>query len=264
MKRTIILLLAFLCYSCTVNRKNELSGTENQDNLLLSVLWYQKSAEMKALYLQGYNIAKKSLAEKIKTSDDGKPAAVVLDIDETILDNSPAEAYLIKNNVPFSDEIWKNWVSKAEAEACPGALEFTKYADSLGVEIFYITNREMPGELVPTIKNLKKLGFPSADEKHLVLKQGVSSKEERRNDINRDFRIVMLIGDNLADFDAVFDKRAGDLGFKSVYDNAWKFGSEFIILPNPMYGPWIDAATRDQDAPVLRERIIRSLNVFNI
>ncbi len=257
-----IFLVSILLLSCSVKPPAITTSAESQDLLLLPVLWFQKSAEMKALYYQGYNVAEKSLAEIIKNRNGDKPAAVVMDIDETVLDNSPSEVSLIENNVLFSDEVWKKWVNKASAEACPGALDFARFAESQKVEVFYVTNRELPDELHPTLVNLKNTGFPFADTTHLLLKSNIGSKEIRRKTLSEKYDIVMLIGDNLADFDAVFDKRGEDLGFGAVHQNREKFGTQFIILPNPMYGPWINAAVRGQPGETTREKILNALEGF--
>jgi 5'-nucleotidase (lipoprotein e(P4) family) len=262
MKKIVSFLVALMLLSCAVKQPVNTSSPENQDQLLLSVLWFQKSAEMRALYYQGYNIAKKSLAEKLQKTGDGKPGAVIMDIDETILDNSPSEVYMIKKNVPFSDPMWKQWVSNASAEPCPGALDFVKFAETLKIDVFYVTNREMTDEFQPTIINLRNLGFPFADSIHLVMKTDMSSKEIRRKAIAEKYNILMLIGDNLADFDAVFDKRGEDFGFDDVRQKREKFGTEFIILPNPMYGPWINAAIRDMPGETINAKIMNALEGF--
>lgn len=261
-KIVIILITSTLMISCAVKQPAAVVTTDNQDPLLLSVLWFQKSAEMNALFYQGYNIAERSLEEKLQARNGIKPPAVIMDIDETILDNSPSEVFLIENNVTFSDEVWKKWVNKASAEACPGALDFVKFAESQKVEVFYVTNRELPDELQPTILNMRKLGFPFADSSHMVFKNGISSKELRRNTLKEKYDIIMLLGDNLADFDAVFDTRGDDLGFGAVEKNRERFGTEFIILPNPMYGPWINAAVKNQPGETAREKILNVLEGF--
>lgn len=262
MKKIIILAIIPFLSSCAVQKPETVVSEENQDQLLLSVLWFQKSAEMKALYFQGYNIAQKTLAEKIKNQTSEKPKAVVMDIDETVLDNSPSEVYLIENNIPFSDEVWKKWVNMASAKACPGALEFTKFAESLNVEVFYVTNRDMPEEFDPTIRNLRDVGFPFTDNKHLVLNSDGSSKEVRRKAISENYDILLFIGDNLADFDVVFDKRGSDQGSVAVTENAEKFGKDFIILPNPMYGPWVNAAIKNAEGTTTRDKILNALEGF--
>lgn len=261
-KIAVIFFISVLLFSCSVKQPAITTPGESQDLLLLPVLWFQNSAEMKALYYQGYNVAERSLAGILETRTGNKPAAIVMDIDETVLDNSPSETYLIEHNVPFSDEIWKKWVSKASAEPCPGALDFVKFAEAQGTEVFYVTNRELPEELQPTIINLRNIGFPFADTTHLILKYGESSKERRRLALSEKYDIVMLIGDNLADFNAVFDKRDEDLGFGAVDQNRKKFGAEFIILPNPMYGPWINAAIKEQPGETAREKIFNALEGF--
>ncbi len=251
-----------LFFSCSIKRNITNSLPENQDPLLLSVLWFQKSAEMQALYYQGYNIAKSSLTEKLNKSGNSQPKAVIMDIDENILDNSPVEAFQVIENVPFSDSLWLAWVNKARARPLPGVLDFVKYAESRGVEIFYVTNRKSPEEYKPTLSNLRSMGFPFADSIHIVLRTDVSSKESRRKAISEKFDVLLLIGDNLADFDVVFDNRNDDLGVGAVKENMSKFGDRFIILPNPMYGPWINAAIKNAAGKSTREKIINTLQSF--
>jgi 5'-nucleotidase (lipoprotein e(P4) family) len=229
---------------------------ENYDNLLMSVLWYQRSGEMQALYYQGYNIAKSSLQEKLNKPTNKKPKAVIMDIDETVLDNSAVEAYQALNNVPFSDSVWNKWVNLSSAEPLPGALEFIKYAESKGVDVFYVTNRSEPGAYYPTIKNLKDKGFPFADSTHLILKTA------RRDAISEKYDILLLIGDNLTDFDDIFDNRGDDFAFGSVKNKMSEFGSRFIILPNPMYGGWVNPALNSQQGGTVNEKIRKVLKTF--
>jgi 5'-nucleotidase (lipoprotein e(P4) family) len=260
-----VLMMVFIMLvlvSCNGTRENGTSQKDNQDPLLLPVLWFQKSGEMQALYYQGYNIAKSSLEEKIKKSENKRHKAVIMDIDETVLDNSPVEAYQAINNVPFSDTVWNRWVNLGSAEPLPGAVDFTKFAESKGVEIFYITNRAFPGSYKPTIENLRNKGFPFADTIHLVLKKEGSSKKTRRDILSEKYDILLLIGDNLADFDDVFDNRGVDLSFGAVKNKMNEFGSKFIILPNPMYGPWINSAIKNQPGSSTKEKLMKSIYSF--
>jgi len=209
---------------------------EDQTYLLQSTLWYQHSAEMAALYHQAFNWATIVVKESSKEKS-GKPLAVVLDIDETILDNSPSTGYQIIENVPFSESLWENWCNKMEAEPLPGSVAFTQYADNLGVEVFYISNRV--GNLSDcTIANLIKHGFPNADTVHILLKHETSSKDLRREKIEENYEIILYIGDNLGDFAGSFDNRTNGIAKKLVEDRSELFGSKYIILPNPMYGSW--------------------------
>lgn len=162
---------------------------------------------------------------------------MVVDIDETVLDNTPFEIKCIETGKGYSGDSWIKWTGMGKAKALPGALEFLKYAKSKNVDVFYVSNRK-PAEKQATLKNLDSLGFPYADTTHLVLRTKESSKEERRLKISVDYEIIMYIGDNIADFDGIFDKRGDDLGFSLVEQNKSKFGNTFIMLPNPMYGDW--------------------------
>ncbi|MCK7540270.1 MAG: hypothetical protein MZV63_59945 [Marinilabiliales bacterium] len=121
----LTLIFALIFHSC-INKKAELSLSENQDHLIMSVLWFQKSAEMRALFIQGYNIASEKLIEAAAIKDKQKPLAVVADIDETVLDNSPFEGWQITSGNSFSDKTWKTWTDMAVAKALPGALDFAR------------------------------------------------------------------------------------------------------------------------------------------
>jgi 5'-nucleotidase (lipoprotein e(P4) family) len=263
MRKIILLLyLALIFSSCANKHESNNPLPENQDPLLLSVLWYQKSPEMQALYYQCYNNATKSLDEKLRKNVNGKPEAVIMDIDETILDNSQVEAYQVVHNVAYSDSLWNRWTDLAIAEPLPGALEFTLYAKSKGVEVFYVTNRSRTMAYESTLKNLRDKGFPFADSLHLMAKTTTSLKGERRQEVALKYEILLFIGDNIGDFDNVFDNRDTDLGFGAVIRNKDSFGDRFIILPNPMYGPWINAAIKNSTEITTREKLINALKSF--
>jgi 5'-nucleotidase (lipoprotein e(P4) family) len=202
-----------------------------------SLLWYQQSAEVEALYLQGYNIAA-DRAREYTASDGELPPAVVLDIDETVLDNSPFNVDLLRTGASYSEEKWALWCERREALPLPGALGFTKLADSLGLEVFYVSNRAS-GLMDATLDNLKKHGFPNADEAHVLLKTSTLSKDARRAAIREKFDIILLLGDNLGDFDGIFDRRTEDFGKPHVQMHSQQFGNSFIVFPNPIYGSWV-------------------------
>jgi len=218
--------------------------TSSNEHLVMSVLWYQKSAEMRALYYQAYNIAKLMLNKHIAELDCSAKKAIIVDIDETILNNSPFEANLIETGEQYTPETWKQWTDLAKAEALPGAVEFLNYAASKNVEVFYISNRKI-NELKSTMKNLKKHNFPYVDKNHIFLKTSrdvacnVSTrKKKRREKVAKEYEILLLIGDDLNDFSEIFANRSDDFGFGMVDKYKDKFGNRFIILPNPMYGAW--------------------------
>ena len=134
----------------------------SQENTM-SVLWYQKAAETKALYLQGYNVATDRLKEILQTPSD-KPYSIVLDLDETVLDNSPYQVQNVKDGTAFNPKDWDVWVKKAAAKAVPGAKDFLQYADQNGVQIYYISDRTT-SQVDDTIKNLEKEGMSPNNKK---------------------------------------------------------------------------------------------------
>lgn len=209
----------------------------SQEHMMMSVLWYQKSAEMRALYYQGFNMAKISLDNKLKNSVPGFKNAVVLDIDETVLDNSPYEAMMIEKGLPYSIKTWKEWTKLAVAKPTPGVVDFLNYAKSKGVELFFVTNRDFNDRDV-TIENMKKDKIPNADTTHLLLSKGLSDKTDRYNIIGGKYKILLTIGDNLRDYKEIFGNRKVNYGLNMADSLKNHFGDDFIMLPNPMYGDW--------------------------
>jgi 5'-nucleotidase (lipoprotein e(P4) family) len=201
-----------------------------------SVLWYQRSAEKRQSYYQAYHYAKLLLDSKLAARQSDK-IAVVLDIDETVLDNSPSEAELILTATMYNDENWFKWIQMARAEALPGAKDFVDYAAQKGVEVFYISNREK-FNMEPTLKNLIDLNFPFADTTHVLLKNGTSDKTARRSKISSDFEILVFVGDNLTDYSQLYANRDEGMGKQLVDDNKEELLANFVMLPNPMYGEW--------------------------
>ena len=202
----------------------------------MATIWYQKASELKAIYYQSFNWAKKRIDASAQEATDTKKA-VVVDIDETMLDNSPFEGRAIETGKGYSKDTWKDWCDQIDAKALPGAVEFSKYAELNMVEVFYVSNRSIDHFDV-TLKNLQKEGFAFADSSHLLLKTNTSDKTERRNLIKENYEIVLLIGDNMGDFSDIFEDRSKNYGFDEVEKNKDAFGEIFIVLPNPMYGGW--------------------------
>jgi len=220
----------------TKKHKNTEEQSQQSTHMLLSTAWYQKAAERKALYYQAFNIAKMRVDEILK-SDGEKNSAVVLDIDETVLDNSPYQGWCIENDSTFSSSSWDRWVQQGSAAALNGALDFTNYAMEKGMEVIYISNRHV-SQLDITLKNLKDKGFPNASREFVFLKDTTSDKRYRRARVEEKYSIDLLIGDNLGDFDHLYDKRQNQNAHKVLENQKALFGNKFIVLPNPMYGKW--------------------------
>lgn len=204
----------------------------------VAVAWQQHSGEYRALSFQAYNFAKLSLNQRLQDIDTstGKLNCVIVDIDETVLDNSPFQGAEIKKGVSYVAKDWTEWTSKSAADTVPGALGFLKYAQTKQVETFYITNRDQ-ADYKATLANLQRLGFPYADDAHLVVKTTTSDKEPRRQKVLEKYNVLLLCGDNLSDFANVF-YREGKNTKEEVDRLQHEFGTHFIVLPNPMYGDW--------------------------
>lgn len=232
----ILLIMIFFCEQIIV--ADDYSSKDLNEQLVMATLWMQKSAEYRAMCYQSFNLAKMMLDQRLKKRvGRNKKLAVIVDCDETIIDNSAYEAFLIGNDFGYSSKTWTPWMEAAQATAVPGAIEFLNYAASRKVEVFYITNRKMAG-YEGTEKNLKDLGFPYVDEKHLLLTTDTSDKQPRRDIVAKDYEIVLLMGDNLNDFMSEFAGKSIDERFKETDKMKEEWGTKFVVLPNPIYGEW--------------------------
>lgn len=248
------------CSSTEQATNGETVEYDKNEHYVMAVLWFQTAAEAQALYYQAFNLAEMKLDEALQSHTGGEKLAVIVDIDETVLDNSPCRAELIKTDKDFTT-CWLEWMDLAEAKPLPGAKAFLDYAASCGVEVFYVSNR-FEAQREVTIENLVSAGFPYADDDHVYLREGGPSKESRRQAIAENYEIILLIGDNVNDFADVFqDKLVPD---RAAEVNSLKdeFGNTFIVLPNPMYGDWEDAVyeyerpLRDEEKDSLRKEML--------
>ncbi|ELR73119.1 5'-nucleotidase, lipoprotein e(P4) family [Fulvivirga imtechensis AK7] len=254
--------MAFAIISCTASKQTTSTGERQlSQQLVTSVLWYQQSAEMVASYLQAYEYGKLVLAAKIDTIASERPLAVVLDIDETVLDNSPYEVKQIKKGQVYQFATWKAWTDQARAKALPGALDFINFAKSKGVEVFYISNRR-ENELNATIQNLQNLGFPNADAKHVYLRSATSDKTARRDLVAESFNIILFVGDNLTDYSEIYANRGENLGKEAIMKNKADLLYNFIMLPNPMYGEWESAIYDNDNSISAEEKLKKRLEVL--
>lgn len=200
-----------------------------------SIFWQKNSAEYHALCIQAYNIAKTKL-DKAIADQSNQPLAIVADIDETVLNNLPYNQMLIDSKQSFSQKTWSEWVNKQIATPIPGALDFFNYASKQDVEIIYLSNRSVEN-YAPTKANLISAGFPFDQETIMLLRGDDGNKESRRNQLS-DYNIVLLLGDNLADFDERFYKKSNQTRIEDVNSLAHLFGDKFIVFPNLIYGTW--------------------------
>lgn len=224
-----------------------------------ATLWMQTSAEYRVLVEQLFNQAQRRLPDALAASPSlgavenqadaaSKKPAVILDIDEAVLDNGPAQALAIIRGQPkFDPDAWNDWVLRHKADALPGALDYVKAARALDIDVFYVSNRTCRGsEDCPqqdaTIRNLTDLGFPDIDDAKVLMKNerpGWSSeKSSRRAEIARNFRIVQLIGDDLGDFIPGVREADAETRLEMATRYRGHFGYTWYLLPNPLYGSW--------------------------
>ena len=260
--KKIIFVTSFFLIACSsrhlVNTPNISNTGISVNGKLFTTFYQQKAAEYRALCFQAYNIAAFRLDQYKPASD--KPKAIVTDIDETVLDNSPYEAHQTLQGKDYEQDSWFAWTDRSAADTVPGAGSFLKYAASKNIEIFYITNRE-ERERGSTIKNLQHYNLPNADDAHLLTRQTISGKEPRRQAVASTHEIILLLGDNLADFSNLFDKKTMEERLQNTNISEKDFGNRFIVLPNPVYGDW-EGALFNYNRKLIQEQkdsVVRSV-----
>jgi len=233
------------------------------DERLNSVLWAQTAAEYAMVCGQSYALARLMLDEALADPSwtaaleqsgayEDLPPAIILDVDETVLDNAAFDARLIRAGLDYDSGLWKTWVAEERAPALEGAAEFLEYAASRGVEIFYVTNRKEVSREA-TARNIAAVGLPSGDPEHVLCRNGREDwgrdKTTRRGYVAEGHRVLLLLGDNLNDFvsgGAVPPAERVELASK--HRDMW--GRGWITLPNSIYGQWDDALSGfDDDLP---------------
>ena len=242
-----------------------------------AVLWTQTSIEHELIYRQIFASATRQLDVALAdpTWDalplpprnlSGLPPAVVVDIDETVLDNVPLNARDILSNQVYSYDRWNTWVdqAKAKAQALPGAVEFLQAADKKGVSVYYITNREH-SHVQATVNNLRLRGFPVASNEQVLAastptghcEQAGYGKNCRRQWVASHARVLMLAGDSFGDFVQAEHNTLADQRKAAAPYLAW-LGQRWFLLPNPTYGNWYSAPYGDQEKlPFERKRQLK-------
>jgi len=245
LRRKVVLCLLILTFATIGFSQSPTSPADNEYQVG-AILWTQSSGEKAALSYQAFALARMVLDLDLRTNRNRRMRrAVIVDVDETVLDNSPYQAMLIKTRQNYGSKTWGEWCNRAAATPLPGAVEFLRYASARGVKVFYITNRKET-EKEGTVRNLKKVGFPDVSDETLLVRTGESAKEPRRLSVAGKHRVVLLIGDNLNDFAEVFENsKTTESRMAATEQNRTLFGARFIVLPNPMYGNWEDAIYGD-------------------
>ena len=212
----------------------------------MGLLWMRTSAEYRALAYQGYNVAINAVKMAVTDpSHQRKPLAIVLDADETVVDNTKLMGESIVNgNGRFDAPWWRQAVHQGKSQAMPGAVEFLNEVHKQGVEIFYVSNRYAPVNYDATVQNFKALGFPSVDKDHVLLFEKDSDKQPRFDMIAKKYYVVVYMGDNAGDF-PIGTKGKTLAERNAIIDNHKEdFGTTFVVFPNPAYGSWVSALAK--------------------
>ena len=221
------------------------SGAIAQQNLPKDIRWVRQSVEYAALCKQTYFAAWQSVKKKAATMQNDW--AVVLDIDETVLDNSQYQVEIFERGESFSYASWNAWVEREQAQAIPGVKAFLDSVRALDAKphIVFITNRDAKTEQA-TKNNLQALGLWGEDDVLMGRRERADSKEIRRQEVRTGTgrsagfgkrKIIALVGDQIGDF---FEPEEG-VSFDALKAEVLRhpdFGVRFFVLPNPMYGDW--------------------------
>ena len=222
-----------------------------------SVVWFRTSVEYRATALQAYRLASlmldRALADRTWTAAleqagefASKPPAVILDVDETVLDNSESEERNVREGAAYNEARWAEWCNERKATPIPGALEFTRAAAAKGVAVFYVTNRDRALEQA-TRDNLGEVRVSARPGP----RHGAHARRAARMDVLREVVAAEPGGAGLPHpaarrrrFRRFRGGRARHAGGPRALDDAHAamWGVKWIALPNPLYGSWKTAA----------------------
>lgn len=264
------------CASTATRRPSPAPGLED----LNAVVWMQASAEHDLVYREVFRAAGEKLLAALadpawdalppaeRDADAASlPPAVIVDIDETVLDNSPYQARLVRSGKPFDAASWSAWCREASAKALPGAVAFAQLAARHGVTVFYLSNRATALS-APTLANLRAQGFPLPPDHEVFLGRGTEvagctstggDKGCRRRLVGRGYRVLLQVGDQLGDF---IDVDASSTAARAAAMAPWLdwIGERWFVLPNPSYGDWEAALLGGDVALPPAERTARKLD----
>ena len=235
MKMHIIYIFCLLFYSCSINFDVDTHNSKDSENekeikLPNDVRWVIKSPEYQILCKQIYENAWNNLSEIFTQSIE--QSAIIMDLDETVLDNSKYQITLIEKNESYNPESWSLWVNLQEAELVPGAKEFIDSIRKTNVRIIFLSNRMAINEL-PTIENMKRLNIYNDEDIFLLRIDKADKKDIRRAEVINGTGRMETIG--AMKVLAYFGD--GHHDFPNQNEN-YIFGRNMFMFPNPMYGKW--------------------------
>lgn len=248
MRRLVALAVACVVTAGCAPEAPPAPETPSRNSLITAVAWKRTSAEYEALYHQGFNIAQMYVERRLadlraeKADPTVLPVAVIVDLDDTVLDTRDYWRELIDAGIDFFDDArWDAWVAKSRGRSSPGAFEFLTFCQNQKVEVFYITSRDQ-GErtMAIALRQLKEAGLPYADDAHVTVIKD-SDKEPRQAAIKQKYDVVVMLGDNLNDFRRYYYVTDREERLRLMRQDAAEFGRKFILFPNPTDGHWVRA-----------------------
>lgn len=266
----------FLASACLLT--TALAGcqqTPPANDQLDAVLWTQTSIEHELIYRQLFANATRQLDIALADPNwdalplparklTGLPPAVIVDIDETLLDNVPLNARDIINNQVYSYDCWNTWVEQAKAQALPGSVAFLQAARQKGIKVYYLTNREH-SQVAATAENLRLRGFPIESDAQILAASTPTGhcesagygKNCRRQWVASQARVLLMAGDSLGDF-VQAEHNTLDAQRKAVEPYVNWLGQRWFLLPNPSYGNWYSAPYGDDESlPFAQKRRLK-------
>jgi 5'-nucleotidase (lipoprotein e(P4) family) len=232
--KNIIYLIFIVLYGCSlsvetdIDKKIDSANTETK--LPNDIRWITNSDEYKILCEQTYKNAWDNLSDILK--NETSQSAIIMDLDETILDNSDYQVGLTEKNESYKPESWFVWVNQEEAKLVPGAKAFIDSVRTTKTKLIFLSNRMAKNEL-PTINNMKQLSIHEEDDIFLLRIDKPDKKHIRRAEVvNGTGRIKDIGPMNVL---AYFGDARHDFPDPDDY---YVFGKNMFMFPNPMYGKW--------------------------
>ncbi|MFC1610077.1 5'-nucleotidase, lipoprotein e(P4) family [Myxococcota bacterium] len=207
-----------------------------------ALLWMRTSAEYGAICMQTFDAAWQRISSA-DSHEQGKPPAVVMDLDETVLDSLAFQYLHARSGEPWDESKWLKWNTEHSdlISLVPGAKSFVDKLRNRGIHVAYVSNRDQSLK-APTLRVLARLGIASSENDiDLQLRADTGSKADRRGKILEEFEVLAYLGDNLADLSEIFDKTettSHQDRFQQLCANRQRLGKTWFVLPNPIFGAW--------------------------
>ena len=239
--------------SCgTANTESTISKENKDESMLGANLYLQSAAEFALLCRQAYENAGEAVVELSKRTPGDKPFAVVMDLDETVVDNSAYQSYLYKSGESYNRDSWDKFVKEGAVKdslitLVPGVYDFIEICKSSGIQVVFISNRmnSTRMETAITLANLgiDTLGLTSDDSNLMLLRTSERNKDARRDIVRESFDPQIFIGDNISDFTSDLENLdQSDRRQKALGSYSAEIGKNWFLIPNPSYGDWVSGS----------------------